>query len=126
MYRNTEIQKAANLDYQSSFSIDKMIENIGAEESKELLIEALPIIIARKGAILKALAQNDISAASKTAHRTAGSIRLYGSSSLEMLLAEVMGLSVNVSPRSALQAELESEFDAAIHEIQSRLRVGLS
>lgn len=116
----------ANLNYQCSVSIDRLIENIGSEESKELLVEALPIIIARKNAILNALEQNDNSAASVGAHKAAGSIRLYGSSRLEALLGEVMSLSAGQPLRSNLKSELESEFNTAIHEIQNRLRSGLS
>ena len=81
------------MEYDNSFSIDKLIENIGPKDSKELLSEALRMIIVRKLSILKALEQNDTSTASKDAHRARGSIRLYGSSSLEALLLEVMLLS---------------------------------
>lgn len=126
MYKSVELQTMANLIYQCSTSIDRLIENIGSEESRELLVGALPVIIARKNAILNALEQNDNSAACVGAHKAAGSIRLYGSSRLEELLGEVMLLSANQAPRATLRSELNFEFDSAIHEIQNRLRVGFS
>lgn len=126
MYGSVEFQKAASLNHKSSSSIDRLIENIGADESNELLVEALPIIVARKSAILKALEQNDVKVACEYAHRTTGSIRLYGSSRLEDLLLEVASLSANQSQRSGLQTELESEFNSVIHEVQERLKVGIS
>lgn len=121
MHAGVETQETANLDYQTNLSIDRMIENIGSKQSRELLEEALPIIISRKSAILDALAKNDISAAHRSAHRTTGSIRLYGSSSLESLLMEVISTPPNQSLRPGLHDKLESEFDAVIHEIKKRL-----
>lgn len=123
---NTELEGVGNLGHKSSCSIDRMIENIGPEEGRKLLIAALPIIIERSRLILEALENNDINAAFDCAHRTAGSIRLYGSSRLEELLMEVMSFSVDQSPPENLCSELKVEFDDAINEIQTRLKVGLS
>lgn len=110
------------MQYQSSFSIDKLIENLGLKESRELLAEALPIIIARKIAILKALQQNNISVASQESHKASGSVRLYGSSRLEALLLEVISLPPKQSVKPSLGHQLEAEFDDVIHEIQLRLK----
>lgn len=126
MYGSAEFQKVFNLNHQSSSSINRLIGNIGAEESSELLAEALPIIVKRKSIILKALEQNDVKVACEYAHRTAGSIRLYGSSRLENLLLEAASISADQPQRLELSSELESEFDSAINEIQERLRTGMS
>lgn len=115
------LHKAAILGYQSSMSIDKLIENIGLEESENLLAKALPIITTRKKAILDALNDNNLSLAGEYAHKTAGSIRLYGSGRLEALLRQVVSLSKEQSVPAELCSELTSEFDAAIDEIQQRL-----
>lgn len=126
MYGSTELKKVGKLGHQSSFSIDRMIENIGLEEGKKLLKEALPIIMDRSNLIITALEENNTSAAFDCAHRTAGSIRLYGSTRLEELLMEVMSLLADQSPRSELCSELKVEFDAAISEIEERLKVSIS
>lgn len=126
MLSQEEVYKVASLNHQSSFSIDRLIENIGADESRDLLIESLPIIQSRKQAILSALVHGDIEAACVCAHKTTGSIRLYGSSRLEALLLEVTTLPVDQPPRSNLQHELAVEFDLAIFEIQQRLKLDLS
>ena len=120
-YGSQVLQKAEVLGYQSACSIDKLIENIGLDESKKLLTEALPIIVTRKGLVLKALDNNEISKAGEYAHRTSGSIRLYGSSRLEELLREVMSLTSDQTVSSGLRNELSEEFDAAISEIQNRV-----
>lgn len=126
MYTSAVLQKVDNLGYQSNYSIDRLLENIGHEEGKELLAESLPIIMTRRNAILRALKRGDINVACEYAHKTAGSIRLYGSSRLEALLLEVTLLSVDQTPRSNLYNELQVEFDSAIQEIQERLRIGFS
>ncbi len=118
--------KVANLEYHSGHSIDRLVENIGLEESRSLLAKALPIIIVRKDETLKALEQSDISAVHKQAHKTSGSIRLYGSSRLETLLLEAMSLSPEQTKRPGLHHELASAFDAAINEIKMRLKTDLS
>lgn len=126
MCRSVELYEAANVDHQSSFSINRLIGNIGAEESRELLVEALPVIVKRKETIISALEQQDLETACVCAHKAAGSIRLYGSSRLEALLLEVMALTAGQSPRPGLDHELAAEFDSAIHEIEERLRLDLS
>ena len=106
---------------QSSSSIDQLIENIGLEDSRDLLTKSLPIIIGRKRTLLKALEDNEISLASECAHQASSSIRLYGSGHLEGLLQEVISLSLAQPVRHGLQGELEAEFNDAISEIKKRL-----
>ena len=106
---------------QSSSSIDQLIENIGLEDSRDLLAKALPIIISRKHTLLKALEDNEITLASECAHQTSASIRLYGSSHLEELLQEVISLKLVQPVRHGLRGELETEFNDAINEIKKRL-----
>lgn len=125
MYKNEELQETASSDHHSSYSIDKLFKNIGPEEGKQLLVEALPIIETRKNLILKALEQDEISVACGYAHKTSGSIRLYGSIRLEALLQEVVSIPANQAVRPALYSDLEAGFDEAISEIQKRLKVGL-
>lgn len=105
----------------SSFSIDQLIENIGLEDSRNLLAKSLPIIIGRKRALLKALEDNEVSLVSEYPHKTSSSVRLYGSSHLEGLLQEVISLSPAHPVRHGPQAELQAEFNDAISEIKKRL-----
>lgn len=116
---------ASNLASLNSPSIRRLINSLGLDESKKLLTDALPIITNRKNDLLTALQQKDFETANQLAHKTMGSIRLYGSSELEMLLQEVISLKSIKACRPNLFNELELEFDHAIHEIEQCINIDI-
>lgn len=118
--------KTTAQEHQHNNSVDRLIRSIGLRESKKLLTKALPIIIARKNALIEAFEQNDRGTARTQAHKAAGSIRLYGSTRLEELLSEVSTLSSKQLISQKLHDELVHEFDVAISEIEERLKTDLS
>lgn len=108
--------------YQSELSLKKIDnsclnaireteEDIGTDDTIELLTHALPFISERKNMINLALQENDMDRAALYAHKTLGSIRLYGTKKLEKLLTQLKSHQVGNDDFQEFQAELASEFD---------------
>ena len=68
-----------------------------------------------------ALKQGDVITAKRCAHRTIGSVRLYGSDRLETMLFEIGNKSLDVINTEAFQQELSAEFDSVISNVNTWL-----
>jgi hypothetical protein len=96
-------------------SLETVVRRLGVEDSIEFLEYALPRIIQRKKWLQEYLSTGDWEAASQCAYRMIGSVRLYGSAKLELLLEQVKLVSNGDIDPVSLQYELSVEFDKAIN-----------
>lgn len=107
--------------YGSLTAIHNTYEDIGGRNSTDFLSQSLPMIIQRKDAIVKALAQKDTEDACQCANRTLSSIRLYGSDKLEMLLRQVHETSDVDTDFPKLSSSINQEFDSVIQTLKEWL-----
>ena len=105
----------------NNLSLETVVRRLGVEDAIEFLEYALPRIIQRKKWLQEYLSTGDSEAASQCAYRTIGSVRLYGSTKLELLLEQVKLVSNGDIDPVSLQRELSVEFDKAINAIREWL-----
>lgn len=98
----------------NNLSLEAVVRRLGKEDTIEFLEYTLPRIIQRKKGLQEYLSTGDWEAASQCAYRTIGSVRLYGSAKLELLLEQVKLVSSGDVDPVSLQHELSVEFDKAI------------
>lgn len=109
------------MPYNNNNSMDAVVGKLGVEGSIEFFSYALPRLIQRKKELMKHLSGEDWEAASQSASQWIGSVRLYGSAKLELLLDQVILLDPeDINPLS-LQKELTVEFDNSIRGIRKWL-----
>jgi HPt (histidine-containing phosphotransfer) domain-containing protein len=101
--------------------LDMLAEEVGVKNTVGLLVFALPLIAERREALQHHLRVSDWQAASRIAHQTLGSVRMYGSSHMEYLLQQVRQQERDVIGSIAFQQELDQAFEAAICELQQWL-----
>jgi hypothetical protein len=92
-------------------ALDALHENLGINGTVDLLAFALPLIVARGDAIRQFLQAGDWEAASRVAHQTLGSVRLYGSAQFEGLLQQVRQKEIGIIGTASFQKALEQAFD---------------
>lgn len=105
----------------ADLAIKQLLSKYGATDTIEMLEFALPLVTERKESLKKSLLDNNLVEASKLAHKTISSIRLYGSSRLENLLQEVKDVKSHQKALE-LQPQLVEEFDVVINVIRNWLQ----
>ncbi len=107
----------------NSCSLETIAQNLGIEDTIELLEYALPRIAQRQKKIQESLLAEDWEAASKCAHQTISSVRLYGTEELEKLLRQAKQAGEDTADADivTLQQELLAEFDHVSQTIREWL-----
>ena len=85
---------------------------LGIADTLDLMSNAFPLIVERKNMINLALQEGNFERAAAYAHKTIGSIRLYGTDKLEGLLSQLKEQQVTAETLDGFQAELSEEFDS--------------
>lgn len=99
---------------QSEAAINHLVETIGLNDACELLQSTHHLITNRKNQLVIALRQNDMAAARRCVHKTIGSIRIYGSERLEVMLSDIANKPLQIINTVAFQQELQVEFESVI------------
>ncbi len=99
--------------------LNKLTQDLGIEDTIEVLEYALPRIFERQQKIQQYLQTKQWENASACAHQTISSIGLYGSDELEKLLNKIKDR--NESERIELQDQLSREFTHVTETIQQWL-----
>lgn len=94
----------------------KLEKNIGITDTVDLIQTALPILIERKATLGKLLLAEDLEGASACAHKTLGSVRLYGTDQLESLLTQVKELNPDQVDLIDFQGQISEEFSMVIDD----------
>ncbi len=108
---------------QSETAIEHLVETIGLVDACELIRSTRHLMIERHSQLSTALQQNDVMTSKRCAHRTIGSIRLYGSQRLEELLFQVGNKPLKEINTVAFQQELSAEFASAISTVNAWLEL---
>ncbi len=95
--------------------------DLGTDDTIELLSSALPLIHERKKLLDLALQESDLKQASLHAHKTLGSIRLYGTEKLEGLLTQLKNQSVLRTDLTYFQSVLNVEFESVSFTVSAWL-----
>ena len=93
-------------------AIKETENDLGTDDTIDLLSNSLPLIIERKNMINLALQSSDLEQAAMHAHKTLGSIRIYGSDRLESLLSRLKNKQIDVMASNIFQQELSAEFES--------------
>lgn len=101
-------------------AIEQLQGKLGTAETIDMLTFALPLIIEREVSLRESLLSGYLQEATQHAHKTASSIRLYGSSELEALLKEVYSIQSR-QQALVLQPKLSEEFNRVIDEVEDWL-----
>jgi hypothetical protein len=107
-------------------SLSSIVSSLGVKDSIELLEYALPFIAHRDKKIQQCLTEKNWECATKYAHRTLSSVRLYGSKRLEMLLQQVKLAGDSTINTDILQKELSLEFKEVSQSIKQWLALHLN
>lgn len=91
--------------------------DLGTVDTIDLLSNALPLIIERQKMIELALQEADADSAGFYAHKTLGSVRLYGTEQLENYLNQLKHDQVADQDIDSFKTRLSNEFDAVIFTI---------
>ncbi len=102
-------------------SLEQLAQDLGIEDTIEVLEYALPRIVERQKKIQQHLQAKHWEKASICAHQTISSVSLYGSDELERLLNKIKDH--NESRRVELQEQLSKEFNNIIEAIQQWLSI---
>ncbi len=102
-------------------NLDSLLQALGIKDTVEALVFALPFIIDRKNALGQLLQAGAWKAASQIAHKSLSSVRMYGSTRLEVLLQQVRQQEVAVISTAEFQATLDDEFSMVIHTLEDWL-----
>lgn len=102
-------------------SLQTLQENLGIKDTIDLLVFALPRIRERQQALHQCLQARDWEAASRVAHQTLSSVRLYGSSQIEQLLQAVRQQDIGVISSASFQQSLVQEFESVTHTVKTWL-----
>ena len=94
-----------------------LLENLGEQGVIELLTFTLPLIKERKRLLLQHLQAGDWEVAARLAHKTLGSIRLYGSAELESLLQQIRQQELPTIATSAFQTTFDAVFSGIIQTL---------
>ncbi len=94
---------------------------IGEKETIELFQFALPIVIERQHALEQHLRAKEWAEFKQFAHKSIGSVRIYGSERLEVLLRQAHDIDNDGVDLLAYQQELSKEFEAVIDGIREWL-----
>lgn len=111
------------MPYDNNQSLETVVRCLGVEGSSELFRYALPRLSQRKKELQKHLSKKDWQAASQSACRAIGSVRLYGSAKLEILLDEIILLGPDEVDFVSLRKEVSVEFDHSIRAIRRWLKI---
>lgn len=101
--------------------LDGLLEELGINEMVALLESTLPYIAERRVALRHCLQANDWDAAQQVARKTVGSVRLYGSPELELLLQQVRQQERAVIATAEFQETLDTEFSCIIQTLEAWL-----
>lgn len=100
----------------TSPKLTKLQENLGTADTVALIQTALPIIIGRRDRLNRFLLTRDFAGACDCAHKSLGSVRLYGTSELESLLAQVKTLNGTQDNLPEFQCQIFDEFSRVIED----------
>lgn len=101
--------------------LNQLEKDLGRSEAADLLRFAVPFIQDREALLKSLLLSGNLDEAAKCAHKTLGSIGLYGSARLETLLGEVSGTDRGSKNLVVLQQNLSEEFTSILSTINSWL-----
>lgn len=101
----------------------KLEKNLGVTDTVDLIRSALPIILERKETLSRLLLTQDIEGASACAHKTLGSVRLYGTDQLEHLLMRVKTLDSKLDDLPGFQRQISEEFSRVIDSCTEWLKI---
>lgn len=104
-------------------AVNKLVGDLGVNDTYELLAFALPHITKRHEELQDALERGEWETAARCAHKTLSSVRLYGSERLEVLLYQVREAGTGGMDVPALRQELSVEFLSVIQTIKEWLNV---
>lgn len=90
--------------------LDQLQRDLGTSEAVDLLNFAIPFITEREALLRSLLLSGGLDEAAKCAHKTIGSLGLYGTDKLEGLLKEINKLDNNADDLIAFQEKLSAEF----------------
>ena len=107
----------------TNLKLAKLEANLGVTDTVDLIRTALPIIIERKATLSKLLLAEDLEGASACAHKTLGSVRLYGTDQLEHLLTQVKTLDPNRDDLTGFQYQISEEFSLVIDGCERWLKI---
>ena len=102
-------------------SLEQLAQDLGIEDTIEVLEYALPRIFERQKKIQEHLQAKHWEKASSYAHQTISSVSLYGSNELERLLNKIKDHNENKRPE--LQEQLSREFNHITQTIQQWLSI---
>lgn len=100
-----------------------LLNNLGEQDTLELLTVVLPLIKERKVLLQQHLQAGDWEVAAHLAHKTIGSVRLYGTADLESLLQQIRQQELSTIATSAFQARLDAVFSGIIQTLTGWLAV---
>jgi len=98
------------------------VNTLGVTDTAELIQTALPIITERRETLSQFLLAQDFEGAAACAHKTLGSVRLYGTPSLESLLKQVKTLDPAQNDLVKFQHQLHEEFSLVIKDCYNLLK----
>ena len=102
-------------------TLEVLVKSLGELETYGFLEASLSVITNRKKTLCLLLESKDYEAAAKCEESTIGSVRFFGSGSLETLLLETSKGQFTPSSIADLQHKLTREFEDVIHEIKAWL-----
>lgn len=101
--------------------LTKLVNTLGVTDTAELIQTAVPIITERRETLSRLLLAQDLEGAADCAHKTLGSIRLYGTPNLEGLLKQVKTLDASQHDLVKFQQRLFEEFSQVIKDCNGLL-----
>ena len=101
--------------------LNQLEKNLGTTEAADLLRFALPFIAEREALLKSLLLSGDLEGAAKCAHKTLGSLGLYGTPTLEGYLKEVKSFDKQGQDLVVFQEQLSSEFNHVVYCINTWL-----
>ena len=102
-------------------TIDATAMHLGEKSTIELFQFALPIVIERQHSLEKHLCAGEWAAFKQFAHKSIGSVRLYGTERLEALLRQANDVDKDEFDLLTYQQELSEEFETVIGSIREWL-----
>ena len=101
--------------------LDQLEKNLGTSGAADLLRFALPYISEREVLLKSLLLSGDLEEAAKCAHKTIGSLGLYGTPKLESYLKDIKSFDKQSEDLAAFQEQLSNEFNHIVSCIHTWL-----
>ena len=101
--------------------LNQLEKNLGTSEAADLLRFALPYISEREALLESLILSGDLEGAAKCAHKTIGSLSVYGTPKLEAYLQEVKSINKQDDNLMAFQEKLSAEFKHVVSCINNWL-----